>query len=107
MLYFTKPFKNLEDFIIEKQDQFQAMIDHLQLMIILGFSFLVILMLLILYFNYKIYRRMSRAHLDRIKLEVERELLKKYDLELKPEYMENLRTTYKNIDRRNEKLGNQ
>lgn len=107
MIYFTKPFKNLEDFIIEKQDQFQAMIDQLQLMVILGFSSLVILMLSILFFNYKIYRRMSQSHINRIKLEVERELLKKYDLELKPEYKENLGKTYKNIDRKNEKLGNQ
>ena len=107
MIYFTKPFKNLEDFIIEKQDQFQTMIDHLQLMMILGFSSLVILMLSILFFNYKIYRRTSQSLLDRIKLEVERELLKKYDLEIKPEYKENLSKTYKNIERRNEKLGDQ
>ncbi|WP_414043367.1 hypothetical protein [Macrococcus animalis] len=91
MLFFTKPFKDIEDFMIDKQDQFYAMIDHLQLIVILGFSGLVILMLSILYFNYKIYRRMSQSHIDRIKLEIERELLKKYDLELKPEYKENLR----------------
>ncbi|MFC6291714.1 hypothetical protein BHU61_03195 [Macrococcus epidermidis] len=107
MIFFTKPFKNLEDFIIEKQDQFQAMIDQLQLMVIFGFSSLVILMLSILFFNYRIYRRMSQSHIDRIKLEVERELLKKYDLELKPEYKENLGKSYKSIDRKNEKLGNQ
>lgn len=94
MLFFTKPLKNIEDFMIDKQDQFQSMIDHLQLIVILGFSGLVLLMLSILYFNYKIYRRMSQSHLDRIKLEVERELLKKYDLELKSEFKENLRKSY-------------
>lgn len=90
MLLFTNPLNEIEDFLIEKQDQVQAMIDHLQMIVFLGFSSLLLLMISILYFNYKIYRRMSQAHLDRLKLEVERELLKKYELELKPEYKENL-----------------
>ncbi|WP_414046636.1 hypothetical protein ACMGE7_04810 [Macrococcus equi] len=94
MILFAKPIKDIEDFIIDKQDQFQAMVDHLQMMIVLGFTCLVVLMLSLLYFNYKIYRRMSQSHIDRIKLEVEKELLKKYDLSLKPHYQENLQRKY-------------
>lgn len=96
MLFFTKPLKDIEDFIIDKQEQFQVMIDHLQLIMILGFTGLVIIMLSILYFNFQIYRRMRKSYIDRIKIEVERELLKKYDLQLLPEYKEKLERTIDN-----------
>ncbi|MCU7556663.1 hypothetical protein ROU88_00840 [Macrococcus capreoli] len=98
MIFFTQPIKDIEDFIVTKQNQFQTMFDHLQLLIMIGFGGLLLIMLSILYFNYKIYRQMSQQHIDRIKLEVEKELLKKYELDLKQEYKENL-PKHQSIDR--------
>ncbi|MCE4956793.1 hypothetical protein [Macrococcoides caseolyticum] len=91
MLYFTQPIKDIEDFIINKQEAFQAMVDHLQMIVILGFVCLLLPILSLIYFNYKIYRQTSMQHVERLKLEVEKELLQKYDMTLKPEYQELLK----------------
>ncbi|MGZ9848814.1 hypothetical protein ACXU4N_02745 [Macrococcus psychrotolerans] len=76
----------VQEFIADKEAQLHHMIDMLTTMILLGFGSILVILGFTLYLLYKIYRQTSKHYVDRIKAEVEKELIQKYNLELKEEY---------------------
>ncbi|MDJ1091314.1 hypothetical protein QNJ39_06855 [Macrococcus caseolyticus] len=86
IILFTNPLDTVQEFIADKEAQLQHMIDMLTTIILLGFGSVMIILGFTLYLIYKIYRQTSKHYVDGIKAEVEKELVQKYNLELKEEY---------------------
>lgn len=86
IILFTNPLDRVQEFIADKEAQLHHMIDMLTTMILLGFGSILVVLGFTLYLLYKIYRQTSKHYVDRIKAEVEKELIQKYNLELKEEY---------------------
>lgn len=86
MILFTNPLDTMQEFIADKEAQLQHMVDMLTTMILLGFGAILLTSGFTLYLLYKIYSQTNKHYVDRIKAEVEKELIHKYNLELKEEY---------------------
>lgn len=86
LLFFTNPLEQIQAYITDKTAHFHEMVDYLTTLVLLGFGIIVLILVVTLFLLYKIYRQTSKGYVDRIRAEVERDLIQKYQLELREDY---------------------